>query len=337
MTNPKFSAYRIHADGGEFSAKLIQMQLDELTAGDVVVEVAYSSINYKDALAATGKGKILRAPELNGGIDMAGVVKHSDSPLFRNGDEVFSCAAGLSEFYDGGYSQIARLPAATLRKVPEGLTMRDTMAFGTAGITAAIAVQRMEENGQTKTNGPIVVTGASGGVGSFAVNMLSQIGYEVVASSGKKHTYEYLKQLGASDIIDRYSIDKKAGDKPPRPLEKGIWGGAVDTVGGDTLSWLNSTTKPWGNIACIGLASSTALNTTVMPLILRGVSLLGINCMELPDAMLDHCWKRLATDLKPSQFDLIAPGSVSLEDLPDAFEAYMAGDVSGRTVVTITR
>ena len=331
MTDTNFAAYRIHAHEDEFSAKLVQMQLEDLTEGDVVIEVAYSSINYKDALAATGRGKILRAPTLNGGIDMAGVVSQSISPLFNKGDEVFSCAAGLSEFYDGGYAEIARLPASTLRKVPQGLSMRDTMAFGTAGITAAIAVQRMEENGQTKTNGPILVTGASGGVGSFAVNMLSQIGYEVVASSGKKKTYEYLRQLGASDIIDRYSL----GDKPLRPLEKGLWGGAVDTVGGDTLSWLNSTTKPWGNIACIGLASSFKLNTTVMPLILRGVSLLGINCMELPDSMLEHCWQRLATDLKPTQFDLIAPGSVSLQQLPDAFDAYLAGEVSGRTVVTI--
>ncbi|MEE9334038.1 MAG: acryloyl-CoA reductase [Granulosicoccaceae bacterium] len=331
MIDTKFSAYRIHAHAGEFSAKLTQLQLEDLTEGDVVIEVAYSSINYKDALAATGRGKILRAPTLNGGIDMAGIVSQSSSPLFNQGDEVFSCAAGLSEFYDGGYAQVARLPASTLRKVPEGLSMRDTMAFGTAGITAAIAVQRMEDNGQTKTNGPIVVTGASGGVGSFAVNMLSQIGYDVVASSGKKTTYEYLRRLGASNIIDRYS----AGDKPPRPLEKGLWGGAVDTVGGDTLSWLNSTTKPWGNIACIGLTSSTALNTTVMPQILRGVSLLGINCMELPDSMLEHCWQRLATDLNPTQLDLIAPGSVSLQQLPDAFDAYMAGEVSGRTVVTI--
>jgi len=332
MSDTKFSAYRIHAVDGEFSAGLTQMQLNELTHGDVVIDVAFSSINYKDALAATGKGRILRAPTLNGGIDMAGVVSSSDSPLFKKGDEVFSCAAGLSEFYDGGYAQIARLPATALRKVPPGLSMRDTMAFGTAGITAAIAVQRMEDNGQTKTNGPIVVTGASGGVGSFAINMLSQTGYQVVASSGKEQTYDYLRQLGASDIIGRYSM----GDNPPKPLEKGQWGGAVDTVGGDTLSWLNSTTKPWGNIACIGLASSITLNTTVMPLILRGVSLLGINCMELPDAMLEHCWKRLATDLKPSQFALIAPAEVSLQQLPDAFEAYMAGEVSGRTVVTLT-
>ncbi len=206
------------------------------------------------------------------------------------------------------------------------------MAFGTAGITAAIAIQRMEENGQTKDKGPILVTGASGGVGSFAVNMLSQTGYEVVASSGKTHSHDYLRQLGASQVIDRYA----PGDSPPRPLEKGLWGGAIDTVGGDTLAWLNSTTKPWGNIACIGLASSIKLNTTVMPLILRGVSLLGINCMELPDSMLERCWERLASDLKPSQFDLIAPGNISLQELPEAFDAYMAGDVSGRTVVAIS-
>jgi NADPH2:quinone reductase len=331
MTTQNFTAFRIHANKDAFCAALTSMQLDDLTDGDVIVEVAFSSINYKDALAATGKGKILRAPTLNGGIDMAGRVLESKDPLFKAGDEVFSCAAGLSEFYDGGYAEIARLPASTLRHVPSGLTLRDTMAFGTAGITAAIAIQRMEENGQTRDKGPILVSGASGGVGSFAVNMLSQTGYDVVASSGKVRSHDYLRQLGASDIIDRYT----AGDSPPRPLEKGLWGGAVDTVGGETLSWLNSTTKPWGNIACIGLASSIDLNTTVMPLILRGVSLLGINCMELPPSMLEHCWERMATDLKPSHFDLIAPNSIELQALPEAFDAYMAGEVSGRTVVSI--
>jgi len=331
MNKQKFKAFRIHAGDGEFSAGLTSMGVEELTAGDVVCEMAYSSINYKDALAATGKGKILRAPTLNGGIDMAGRVIESSNDQFKVGDEVFSCAAGLSEFYDGGYAEMVRLPGSILRSLPPGLNLRDTMAYGTAGITAAIAIQRMEENGQTKDNGPIVVTGASGGVGSFAVNMLSQTGYDVVASSGKQHSHDYLKKLGASKIIDRY----KVGDKPPRPLEKGEWGGAVDTVGGDVLAWLNSTTKPWGNIACIGLASGIHLNTTVMPLILRGVSLLGINSLELPVSMHDHCWHRLATDLKPNQFDLIAPGNVSLQELPDAFDAYMAGEVSGRTVVTI--
>ncbi len=331
MTTKNFTAFRIHAAKDAFSAALTNMQLDDLTDGEVVIEVAFSSINYKDALAATGQGKILRVPTLNGGIDMAGRVLESTDPKFKRGDEVFSCAAGLSEYYDGGYAEIARLPASTLRRVPSGLSMRDTMAFGTAGITAAIAIQRMEENGQSKDNGPVVVTGASGGVGSFAVNMLSQTGYNVVASSGKAESHEYLRALGASEIIDRYAV----GDTPPRPLEKGQWGGAVDTVGGDTLSWLNSTTKPWGNIACIGLAGGIELNTTVMPLILRGVSLLGINCMELPNSMLEHCWKRLATDLNPSQFDLIAPNDVNLQALPEAFDAYMAGEVSGRTVVVI--
>lgn len=331
MTSKNFTAFRINAAKDAFSAALTNMQLDDLTDGEVVIEVAFSSINYKDALAATGRGKILRLPTLNGGIDMAGRVLESADPQFEHGDEVFSCAAGLSEFYDGGYAEIARLPASTLRRVPAGLSLRDTMAFGTAGITAAIAIQRMEENGQTNDNGPIVVTGASGGVGSFAVNMLSQTGYKVVASSGKVESHEYLRQLGANEIIDRYSV----GETPLRPLEKGQWGGAVDTIGGDTLSWLNSTTKPWGNIACIGLAGGIELNTTVMPLILRGVSLLGINCMELPDSMLEHCWQRLATDLNPSRFDLIAPNDVTLQALPEAFDAYMAGEVSGRTVVVV--
>jgi NADPH2:quinone reductase len=326
-----FNAFRIHAAADSFKAGLTQLTLDELTEGDVVIEVAWSSINYKDALAATGRGRILRAPVLNGGIDLAGHVISSQSERFKPGDAVCVCGAGLSETLDGGYAEIARLPAERLLSPPAGLSLRDTMAIGTAGLTAAIAIQRMEDNGQTRNNGPILVTGATGGVGSCAINMLSQLGYEVVASSGKADQHSYLHALGASRVIDRHD----ASGKSQRPLEKAAWGGAVDSIGGDTLAWLASSVKPWGNIACIGLAGGVELHTTVMPLILRGVSLLGINSIEVPDAMLQRSWERLATDLKPGELQRIAPHTVTLAELPTAFDATMAGEVTGRTVVAI--
>jgi len=232
------------------------------------------------------------------------------------GDEVFVCGSALSETLDGGYAERIRLPAEHLMKAPAGLKLRDTMAIGTAGITAAIAVQRMLDNGQARDKGALLVTGATGGVGSFSIHLLSQLGFEVVASSGKSDAEEYLKRLGASEVIGRFDSD--AG---------------VDSIGGDTLAWLASTTKPWGSIACIGLAGGTQLNTTVMPLILRGVSLLGINCLEVPRAVLDRCWENLAGQWKPVLLDTIAPHEIPFADLPGAFDAYIEGSVTGRTVV----
>lgn len=324
-----FKAFRIHRDETRFEASMTSLSLDQLTEGDVVVEVLYSSINYKDALAATGKGRILRRPTLNGGIDMAGRVLHSEAPQFAPGDEVFVCGAALSETLDGGYAERARLPAELLMRPPAGLSLRDTMAIGTAGITAAIAVQRLQDNGQPRDKGALLVTGATGGVGSFAIHLLSELGFEVVASSGKHSAHEYLRQLGAHDVIGRF---EGAADSI-KPLDKGQWGGAIDSIGGDTLAWLASTTRPWGSIACIGLAGGTQLNTTVMPLILRGVSLLGINCLEVPQPVLASCWKRLGHEWKPRLLDTIAPHEIAFADLPGAFDAYIKGEVVGRTVV----
>ena len=324
------TAFRIHRDATPFRAGIESLALDALTPGDVVVDVLYSSVNYKDALAGTNRGRILRVPVLNGGIDLAGRVRESASAAFRPGDEVFVCGAGLSEYRDGGYATLARLPAACLRRPPVGLSLRDTMAIGTAGITAAIAVQRLEDNGQPTDNGPILVTGASGGVGSFAVHLLARAGFRVTASSGKGSARDYLASLGADDVVGRLG-----GDEPPRPLETGVWGGAVDSVGGETLARIASATRSWGSIACIGLAGGARLETTVMPLILRGVSLLGINGIELPEAVLDHVWARLAGDLKPTMLDAIAPHEATLEELPDVFEALLAGRVSGRFVVHV--
>lgn len=326
-----FKAYRIHQDGKTVRAGFELMQTDDLTPGEVLVQVVYSCINYKDALAATGKGRILRTYPLNGGIDMSGRVVESSSPNFKVGDLVLSCGMGMSETLDGGYAEYARLPADCLQLLPEGISLREAMAIGTAGFTAAIAVQRMEDNGQVPENGPIVVTGATGGVGSFAISMLSRLGYDVVAFTGKSAEHDYLRALGATDFIDRHTVEFGS-----RPLESARWGGAVDNVGGEALSWLTRTVKPWGSIASIGLAGGIELNTTVMPLILRGVSLLGINSLELPDSMRAHCWQRLGSDLKTKHMDLIAPRTIPFESLPEAFDDLIAGTHTARTVVSVT-
>jgi NADPH2:quinone reductase len=326
----KFTAFRIHKNDKTITSDFERISLDDLTAGDVVVKVAYSDINYKDALAATGKGRILRTYPLVGGIDLSGVVISSEDSRFGVGDKVLVCGAQLSEIFDGGYAEYARVNANSVVNLPDGMSLRDVMALGTAGYTAAIAIQRMEDNGQVPERGPIVVTGATGGVGSFAINMLSNIGYEVIAFTGKTAQEPYLKALGASQLINRHDIDMGS-----KPLENAQWGGAVDNVGGETLAWLTRTTNVWGNIASIGLAGGFKLESTVMPFILRGVSLLGINSVEMPLSVRAQAWKRLASDLKPSQLNLISPTTIKFADLPGAFDAYVDGSVTGRTVVEI--
>ena len=326
-----FKAFRIHQQEKGVSTGFEDLEVDRLTEGDVVVRVAYSGINFKDALAATGKAKILRASELNGGIDFSGVVETSGSDQFKSGDPVLVCGCGLSETRDGGYSEVARVPASCVVPVPKGLSLRDVMAIGTAGFTAAIAMIRLEENGQDPAHGPMLVTGATGGVGSIAIDMLAAKGFEVVALTGKSDQHDYLKTLGATDFVNRHDLEMGT-----RPLEKGLWGGAVDNVGGDTLGWLTRTVQPWGNIASIGNASGIKLETTVMPFILRGVSLLGINSIEMPTAMRNRAWQRLGEDLKPAHLDLIAPRTIEFAELPSAFGDYLSGAVVGRTVVRIS-
>jgi len=329
-----FTAFRIHQiKQGEkkiITSGFEQISLDDLTAGEVVIKVAYSDINYKDALAATGKGRILRTYPLVGGIDLSGVVVSSIDNRFEAGDKVLVCGAQLSELYDGGYSEYARVKANSVVALPKGMSLRDVMALGTAGYTAAIAIGRMEDNGQIPERGPIVVTGATGGVGSFAINMLSNIGYEVIAFTGKTEQESYLKELGAAKLISRHDIEMGS-----KPLENAQWGGAVDSVGGETLAWLTRTTNVWGNIASIGLAGGYKLEATVMPFILRGVSLLGINSVEMPLSVRTQAWERLASDLKPSKLALIAPTTIPFSKLPNAFDAYVDGTMTGRTVVEI--
>ena len=325
-----FKAYRIHSDEGNIKAGFETVSIDDLTEGDVVIRAAYSDINYKDALAATGKGKILRKYPLVGGIDVSGVVAESHNNRFQVGDKVAVCGCDLSESRDGGYAEFVRVPADCAVKLPDNISLFEAMAIGTAGFTAALAVARMEQNDQTPELGPVVVTGATGGVGSVAIDILSGCGYEVVALTGKAESEDYLKSLGATTILLREGLDLGK-----RPMERAEWGGAIDNLGGDILTWLTRTTRPFGNIASIGLAASWELNTTVMPFILRGVSLLGINSVICSPSVRQQGWERLGSDLRPRHLDQIVTQTVDFDELPGVFDAFVEGKNTGRTVVTI--
>ncbi|MGH8198382.1 MAG: oxidoreductase [Steroidobacteraceae bacterium] len=325
-----FKAFRIHEREGRIAAGFEQMTVDALTPGDVVIRVKYSSINYKDALAATGAGKILRKYPLNGGIDLSGEVVSSTDGRYEAGQQVLVTGCGHSETLDGGYAEYARAVGDSVIPLPDDMSLFDAMALGTAGFTTALGIHRMEQNGQTPAKGPIVVTGASGGVGSIACDLLSGRGYEVVAVSGKPEADEFLKSVGASRILRRQDIDLGK-----RPLEAALWGGAIDNVGGEILTWLTRTVDNWGNIVSIGLAASHKLETTVMPFILRGVSLLGVNSSAMPREVRVDIWKRLATDLRPRHLDRLATRTIRFEELPGAFDGFIKGRVMGRTVVKI--
>ena len=326
----KFTAFRIHSEGGRIAARFEPVTLDDLAAGEVVIRVSHSDINYKDALAATGAGKILRRSPLVGGIDLAGLVEASSDARYRPGDAVLVTGCGLSETHDGGYAQFARVPGDWVIPMPEGLDAFTAMALGTAGFTAALAIHRMEQNGQSPAGGPIAVTGASGGVGSIAVDMLAARGYRVVAVSGKAAAADYLKELGAAEVLTRQDLNLGS-----RPLENARFAGAIDNLGGEVLAWLTRSVDFWGNIASIGMAGSAELKTTVMPFILRGVSLLGINSSATRREMRLAVWKRIATDLRPRHLGRIVTRTIAFDELPGAFAAYLEGAVTGRTVVRI--
>ena len=326
----RFRAYRIDQKDGKIVADFQELSLDDLTEGNVVVRVSHSTINYKDALAATGAGKILRRYPLNGGIDLAGVVVSSEDTDFEPGTEVLVNGCGLSETIDGGYSEYARLASKSLVVIPEGMTPAEVMQIGTAGYTAALAIHRMEQNGQSPDRGPIVVTGATGGVGSVAIDMLSARGYEVVAMTGKDSEEAYLREIGASRILVRDQVELGK-----RPMEKAQWAGAIDNLGGDYLTWLTRTVDYGGNIASIGLASSPALQTTVLPFILRAVCLLGINSVDTPRELRQAVWARIGSDLKPQHLDTIGHRTISFDELPNAFQGFIDGTITGRTVVEI--
>ena len=326
-----FKALRVHQVDKATQSRLDTIQLNELNEGAVLIRVAYSSLNYKDALAVTGKGRIMRSFPKVAGIDLSGVVESSADPAYKAGDKVLVTGCNIGEALDGGLAEYARLPASALVPLPKGLSLWEAMALGTAGFTAALALRRMLENHQAPAMGPIAVTGPTGGVGSVAVSLFAGAGFKVAAITGKKASSEdYLRGLGAAEVVDRAGLE--LGSKP---LESARWGGAVDNLGGDTLAYLTRTVQPWGNIASIGLTQGPGLTTTVMPFILRGVSLLGIHSVECPRPWRLAIWDQLAGPWKPSQLKAIAPRTIALEEVPQACAAIIAGQVQGRSVVRI--
>jgi putative YhdH/YhfP family quinone oxidoreductase len=325
-----FRSFRIHNDDTDHRAGIETMDTDALSPGEVLVKTAYSSVNYKDALAGTGKGRILRTYPLNGGIDVAGHVVASTDPSFREGDAVLCTGSGLSETRDGGYGEYARLDARWTIPLPAGLSLRESMIIGTAGFTAALAVLRMQDNRQTPSLGPIAVTGASGGVGMLAIDIFSRAGYEVHAISGKADHFDFLRGLGASECIDRHQLVFSG-----KPMDSARFGGALDNVGGSTLSGLLPLVNPYGNVAICGNAGGIAFDSTVMPFIIRGVSLLGIASAGTARDLRDRIWQHLASDWKPQHLDRIATREIGLDELPGIFGRMLAGDSFGRTLVRI--
>ena len=327
----RFKAYRLTEADKKVRAEFVDVTLDDLDPGDVVVRVAYSDINYKDALAATGKGRILRRPQCIGGIDFSGTVVSSSNPRFAKGDAVLGVGFDLGVAHHGGYAEYARVPAEWLVKLPAGMTLWDAMAFGTAGFTAGIAIVRMEQNGLQPANGPVIVNGATGGVGSIAIASLAKLGYHVVALTGKVTEADWLKKIGAAEVKPRGELDLTK----IKPLDKATWAGAVDNLGGEILAWMASTMKVNGVIASIGLAASASLNTTVLPFILRGASLLGINSTDSPSPELrETVWRRLAGDLRPPHLKEMAE-TIPFDKLPTAFERFIGAQVRGRVVVDL--
>lgn len=326
-----FKAFRIHNDAEGYRSGIETITLDDLNDGDVVIRGEWSGINFKDALAATGKGKILKTYPLVGGIDVAGEVLTSESDKFSPGDKVLVTGCELSEKRDGGYSQYMRLDSKDIIPLPTGLTTREAMGIGTAGFTAAISLYRMEALGQTPEAGPIVVTGASGGVGSFAIDILTTAGYEVHAITGKVDQFDYLEELGARQCISRH--DLHWGQKP---LEKARWAGCIDNVGGEMLAGISRVIDLWGNIASCGMAGGIAFSATNLPLILRGVSMIGISSSNAPYAMREILWERLANGWRPRHMDDIITNEVKLDNLDDAFDILMKGGALGRTVVDLS-
>jgi len=325
-----FKALLIEEKDGKVVSGFTQLNEGQLDAGEVTIRVAYSSINYKDALAATGAGKIIRRFPCVGGIDLSGTVIASSDSRFKAGDPVIATSFDIGVAHHGGYAEVARVPAGWVVPLPAGLSLYDAMALGTAGFTAALGIVRMEENRLNPAQGPVIVTGATGGVGSLAVDMLAKLGYHVVALTGKESEAEYLRHLGAAEVMLRSSLDLTK----IRPLDRARWAGAVDNLGGDYLAWIASTMQQGGTIASIGLAASMSLNTSVAPFILRGVSLLGVDSGYIREPYRSGVWQRLASDLRPPHLAEMSR-KVAFDELPALFPEYIAGHAKGRVVVEI--
>jgi len=322
-----FQAYRIFEANGVSAGRFVDLTLDDLDSGDVVIRSHYSSINYKDALAATGTGKVIRRFPCVGGIDVSGVVESSSDARFKAGDEVLVTGYNLGVSHDGGFSETVRVPPDWVVPLPAGLSLFDAMALGTAGYTAALAIHRMEQNGLSPEQGRVIVTGATGGVASLSIVMLSQLGYTVTALTGKANEHDYLSSLGVSEIISRHDLVMGT-----RPMEKALWAGAVDSVGGETLAWLTRTMAQNGVIASFGNAGGVEFHTTVLPFILRGVTLIGVDSAATPMPLRQRVWQRLASDLYPKKLAQVAH-TLPFERLAEAFDPLLQGKGVGRTVI----
>ncbi|WP_313342965.1 YhdH/YhfP family quinone oxidoreductase [Stenotrophomonas sp.] len=324
-----FTAFRIHQDDQGHHSGLESIGLDQLNPGEVVVRAEWSSVNYKDALAGTGKGRILRRFPLVGGIDVAGTVVASTDPAWREGDAVLATGCGLSETRDGGYSHYVRLESSAVIARPPALSAREAMILGTAGFTAALALLRMVDNRLTPAHGPLAVTGATGGVGSLAVDIFSRAGFEVHAISGKADQVAYLRGLGAREVLPRDAL------ATTRPMESARFGGGLDNAGGPMLASLLAQTLPYGSVVSAGLAASPALDMTVMPFIIRGVSLLGVSSSSAPRTLREQVWDMLGGAWKPHHLETICTREIGLDGLPTVFDGMLAGGSLGRTVVRI--
>jgi len=327
----KFRAYRVFNEDNKIVSRWVDLTLADLDPGEVVIRAAYSSVNYKDALAATGAGKIIRRFPCIGGIDVAGVVVSSHDARFAGGDKVIVTGYEMGVAHDGGFAELVRVPGDWLVRLPLGLSLHDAMAMGTAGFTAALSLYRLRQNDVTPESGKVVITGATGGVASLAISMLKRLKYHVVAITGKDSEHDYLKSLGADEILPRSAMDLTS----TRPLERAQWASALDSVGGATLAWLTRTMQQNGVIASFGNAGGVELNTTVLPFILRGVRLIGIDSAATAMPLRQEIWHRLANEWRPAQLDKIAY-TVEFEQLPDVFTKMMSGNSRGRTVIKIS-
>lgn len=325
-----FKAFLIDQQDGKVSGSFVQMSEERLDPGEVTLRIAYSSVNYKDALAATFAGKIIRRYPCIGGIDMCGTVVDSRDARFAKGDAVIATSYDIGVAHHGGYAEYGRVPADWVVPLPRGMSLFEAMALGTAGFTAALGIVRMEENRLRPENGPVIVTGATGGVGSLAIDILAKLGYHVVALTGKESEAGYLRELGAEEVMLRSSLNLAK----IRPLDKALWAGAVDNLGGDVLAWIASTMKQGGTIASIGLAASMALNTTVAPFILRGACLLGIDSGYCDMALRRRVWERLADDMRPPHLAALTR-TLPFDQVPAIFDELLQGRAHGRIVVDI--
>lgn len=327
-----FKALVVNQEDGRFSAAIKEVSRDSLPAGEVLVRVAYSSLNYKDGLAVTGKPGVIRKFPMVPGVDFAGVVEESSVAEFKLGDEVIVTGCGTAETMWGGYAQLARLDPQFLVPLPKGMTLVQAMGIGTAGFTAMQAVMELERHGLKPGGREVLVTGAAGGVGSVAIAILAKLGYKVVGSSGRPELHDYLKRLGAAEILDRAAVAAPS----KRPLDSERWAAAIDSVGGDTLAGVLRSVATGGSVAACGLAGGPTLNTSVFPFILRGVNLLGIDSVRVPNARRREIWSRLASDLPLSLLD----GMIQVEALEEVFnlgEKILAGQVRGRVVIDVNR